>query len=80
MNKLENLINGAKLTIVLCCFLLGSVTEVYIPVVATLVTVLIAAVAALVFFLAAKKRYEKLSVSFAKMDKAAKDVIKKEVA
>lgn len=57
MKKLENMINTTLGSIVILLFLLGSVEEVIIPVVATLVTLLFISVSALVFLLQAKKRY-----------------------
>ncbi len=57
MRKIENLIHATQLTIVVLLWLLGSVTEVIIPVVATLVGLLMLSVGALIFFSEAKKRY-----------------------
>ncbi len=57
MRMIENLIHYTQLTIVVLLFLLGSVTEIVVPVVATLVTLLVLALAALVFFVVARKKY-----------------------
>lgn len=57
MRKLENMINMALGSTFILLFLLGSVEEVIIPVVATLVTLLFISVSALVFLLQAKRRY-----------------------
>ncbi len=57
MRTLENLINNTKGIIVVLLFLIGSITEVHMPVVVTLVSMLAVSVGALIFFVRAKKRY-----------------------
>lgn len=83
MKKLNNLIYGTHLIIVALMWLLGSVTEVNIPVIATLCGLLVLSIMAYVFFTMAKKRYMALCQerSFARMNKAASEIIKeREVA
>lgn len=83
MKKLNNLIYGTHLIIVALMWLLGSVTEVNIPVIATLCGLLVLSIMAYVFFIMAKKRYITLcrERSFARMNKAASEIIKeREVA
>ncbi len=75
MSKINKMITGSQLSIVLFLFLLGSVTKVYIPVVVTLSVGLALSFAALIFFLNAKKRYEEICLSFARMDEAAKNIV-----
>lgn len=57
MRIIEELIHVTQLAIVVLLFLLGCITEVIVPVVATLITLLILAVSALVFFSLARKKY-----------------------
>ncbi len=79
MKKLNNLIYGTHLTIVALMWLLGSVTEVNVPVIATLCGLLVLSIMAYVFFTMAKKRYITLCQerSFTRMDEAAREIVKK---
>ncbi len=83
MKKLNNLIYGTHLTIVALMWLLGSVTEVNVPVIATLCGLLVLSIMAYVFFTTAKKRYIALCQerAFNRINKAAKNIVKeREVA
>jgi len=79
MKKLNNLIYGTHLIIVALMWLLGSVTEVNVPVIATLCGLLALSIMAYIFFTMAKKRYITLchERSFTRMEKAASEIIKK---
>lgn len=83
MKKLNNMIYGTQLTIITLMWLLGSVTEVYMPVIATLCGLLVLSIMAFVFFTIAKKRYIALCQerAFNRINKAAKNIVKeREVA
>lgn len=61
MKRIENLINKAMLSIVLSLFLLGSMTEFYVPTVIVLSSMLTLSVAALIFFLRARNRLREMA-------------------
>lgn len=57
MRKIDNLIHAMQLVIVILLWLLGSITEVVVPVVVTLLGLLALSVGALVFLSEARKKY-----------------------
>ncbi len=59
MKRLEDLINGTKLVMVLELILLGSMEEFHMATVVVLATLLIMTVSALIFLKRAKKEYAK---------------------